>query len=88
MLGEDDESLMVIECMPAPETRDYVEKVMAAYWTYRKKFGQDVKTLDALATGQKYVDARWDEEPAPVIEKVSSKKSRKAGHKGGHRRRT
>lgn len=88
MLGEDDESLMVIECMPAPETRDYVEKVMAAYWTYRKKFGQDVKTLDALASGQKYVDARWDEEPPPVIEKVSTKKSRKAGHKGGRRHRT
>ena len=67
MLGEDDESLMVIECMPAPETRDYVEKVMAAYWTYRKKFGQDVTTLDMLASGQKYVDARWDTEPDPVV---------------------
>ncbi|HEX5377354.1 MAG TPA: lytic transglycosylase domain-containing protein [Phenylobacterium sp.] len=73
MLGDDDESLMVIECMPAPETRDYVEKVMAAYWTYRKKFGQDVKTLDALATGQKYVDARWDDEPAPVAEPVPAR---------------
>lgn len=85
MLGDDDESLMVIECMPAPETRDYVEKVMAAYWTYRKKFGQDVKTLDALATGQKYVDARWDDEPAPVAEPVKAKtKTHKA--KRGRRR--
>jgi soluble lytic murein transglycosylase-like protein len=89
MLGDEDESLMVIECMPAPETRDYVEKVMAAYWTYRKKFGQDVKTLDALATGQKYVDARWDEEPPPVVEKaVSKRKGGKAKHGGGKRRRT
>jgi soluble lytic murein transglycosylase-like protein len=88
MLGEDDESLMVIECMPAPETRDYVEKVMAAYWTYRKKFGQEVKTLDALATGQKYVDARWDEEPPPVIEKaVAKRKGGKAKHGGAKRRR-
>jgi soluble lytic murein transglycosylase-like protein len=89
MLGDDDESLMVIECMPAPETRDYVEKVMAAYWTYRKKFGQDVKTLDALATGQKYVDARWDEEPPPVVEKTVSKRHKggKAKHGGGKRRR-
>jgi soluble lytic murein transglycosylase-like protein len=46
MLGEDDESLMVIECMPALETRNYVEKVMAAYWNYRKKFGQESVTLD------------------------------------------
>jgi soluble lytic murein transglycosylase-like protein len=87
MLGEDDESLMVIECMPAPETRDYVEKVMAAYWTYRKKFGQDVKTLDALATGQKYVDARWDEEPPPVVEKVSSKRKGGKSRHGGKRRK-
>ena len=78
MLGDDDDSLMVIACMPAPETRAYVEKVMAAYWTYRKKFGQDVKTLDALAQGEKYADARWDEEPAPV-------KARRHGHRGRHR---
>jgi soluble lytic murein transglycosylase-like protein len=87
MLGEDDESLMVIECMPAPETRDYVEKVMAAYWTYRKKFGQEVKTLDALATGQKYVDARWDEEPPPVIEKAVAKRHKGKGGKSAKRRR-
>ena len=68
MLGEDDESLMVIECMPAPETRNYVERVMAAYWTYQKKFGQESRTLDALASGQKYIDARWDAPlPQPVL---------------------
>jgi len=78
MLGDEDDSLMVIACMPAPETRAYVEKVMAAYWTYRKKFGQDVNTLDALAQGEKYADARWDEEPAPV--------KARHGHKG-HRHR-
>ena len=69
MLGDDDESLMVIECMPAPETRNYVEHVMAAYWTYQKKFGQESRTLDALATGQKYIDARWDAPlPAAKVE--------------------
>lgn len=80
MLGEDDESLMVIECMPALETRNYVEKVMAAYWNYRKKFGQESVTLDAIATGQRYVDIRWDAEPPPVAAapaKASKKKSRK-----------
>ncbi|MBP9755360.1 MAG: lytic transglycosylase domain-containing protein, partial [Phenylobacterium sp.] len=69
MLGEDDESLMVIECMPAVETRNYVERVMAAYWTYQKKFGQESRTLDALATGQKYIDARWDA-PLPAAKVV------------------
>jgi soluble lytic murein transglycosylase-like protein len=71
MLGDDDESLMVIECMPALETRNYVERVMAAYWTYQKKFGQESRTLDALATGEKYIDARWDvPTPPPILIKA------------------
>jgi len=60
MLGDDADSLLVIECLPSLETRNYVEKVVAAYWTYRKKFGSDSKTLDALASGAKFVDARLD----------------------------
>ena len=59
MVGEDD-PLMIVESLPSVETRNYVEKVMAAYWTYQKKFGLESRTLDALATGQKYIDARWD----------------------------
>ncbi|MCI3135543.1 lytic transglycosylase domain-containing protein [Phenylobacterium aquaticum] len=78
MLGDDDESLMVIECMPALETRNYVEKVMAAYWSYRKKFGQESVTLDALASGERYADIRLDAEPPPVVEKVRETKKSKA----------
>ncbi|MDP1600674.1 lytic transglycosylase domain-containing protein [Phenylobacterium sp.] len=58
-VGEDD-SLLIIESLPSLETRNYVEKVMAGYWTYRKKFGMDSKTLDALAMGANFVDARLD----------------------------
>ena len=47
MVGEDD-PLLLIECLPALETRNYVEKVMAAYWTYRRMFGEETRTLDAL----------------------------------------
>ncbi|MEI6440468.1 MAG: lytic transglycosylase domain-containing protein [Alphaproteobacteria bacterium] len=86
MLGEDDDSLMVIECMPAPETRDYVEKVMAAYWAYRKKFGQDLGTLDAVASGQKYIDARWDEDPPPVALKPPASRKSKARRSARHHR--
>ncbi len=60
MLGDDADSLMIIECLPSLETRNYVEKVLAAYWTYKKKFGEHPKTLDALAEGAKFVDARLD----------------------------
>lgn len=58
-VGEDD-SLLIIESLPSLETRNYVEKVMAGYWTYRRKFGEDSKTLDALAQGATFVDARLD----------------------------
>jgi soluble lytic murein transglycosylase-like protein len=60
MLGDDADSLMLIECLPAQETRNYVEKVVAAYWTYRRMFGEETRTLDALAQGAKTVDARLD----------------------------
>ncbi|WP_374570021.1 lytic transglycosylase domain-containing protein [Phenylobacterium sp.] len=60
MLGDDTDSLMVIESMPAQETRNYVEKVVAAYWVYRRLFNEDTNTLDALAAGAKVADATLD----------------------------
>uniref|UniRef100_UPI00286B233A lytic transglycosylase domain-containing protein n=1 Tax=Phenylobacterium sp. TaxID=1871053 RepID=UPI00286B233A len=60
-VGPEADSLMIIESLPSVESRNYVEKVMAAYWTYRKKFGQESKTLDALAQGAEFVDARLDQ---------------------------
>jgi soluble lytic murein transglycosylase-like protein len=64
-LGPGADSLLVVESMPAPETRGYVKKVMAAYWTYRRQFGAPTRTLDAVAAGQPVIDARLDAlEPA------------------------
>lgn len=59
MVGEDD-PLLLIECLPALETRDYVEKVMTGYWTYKHMFGEQTKTLDALAGGAKRIEASLD----------------------------
>lgn len=59
MVGDDD-PLLMIECLPALETRDYVEKVVAGYWTYKHMFGEETKTLDALAGGATRIDARLD----------------------------
>jgi soluble lytic murein transglycosylase-like protein len=59
MVGEDD-PLLLMECLPALETRDYVEKVMTGYWTYKHMFGEQTKTLDALAGGAKRIDASLD----------------------------
>jgi soluble lytic murein transglycosylase-like protein len=50
-VGRDADPLMLIESLPAKETREYVEKVMAGYWIYRRQFGEDTPSLDALASG-------------------------------------
>lgn len=59
-LGGDADSLLLMESLPALETRDYVEKVMVAYWTYKRRFGGEPRTLDALARGEGFTDLRMD----------------------------
>jgi soluble lytic murein transglycosylase-like protein len=54
-MGQDSDSLMMVESMPSGQTRDYVQRVMAGYWTYRQIFGFDSHTLDAAASGLKAV---------------------------------
>ena len=44
--------LIFIETIPARETRDYVERVLANLWIYRSRLGQETPTLDRLAAGQ------------------------------------
>ncbi|MDQ0465769.1 soluble lytic murein transglycosylase-like protein [Caulobacter ginsengisoli] len=58
--GSDTDSLLLIESLPALQTRDYVEKVVAGYWAYRRKFGESTATLDAAARGEKLIDIRID----------------------------
>ena len=60
MLGGDADSLLLMECLPAQETRAYVQKVLTGYWTYRKMWGERSPTLDALATGERAIDERLD----------------------------
>jgi soluble lytic murein transglycosylase len=60
-IGTDSDSLMLIESLPAQETRAYVEKVMANYWLYRRQFGAPTATLDALAGGGKRVSSALDQ---------------------------
>ncbi|MGF1454320.1 MAG: lytic transglycosylase domain-containing protein [Alphaproteobacteria bacterium] len=46
-----DDPLLFVEAIPVPETRDYIERVMAAFWIYRASMGQGTPSLDALASG-------------------------------------
>lgn len=50
-LGADPDALMMVECLPAQETRAYVERVMAGYWLYRRQLGGKTTSLEALAGG-------------------------------------
>ena len=52
-MGGDADSLMLVESMPSGQTRDYVQRVMAYYWTYRQIFGLDAQTLGAANPGGK-----------------------------------
>jgi soluble lytic murein transglycosylase-like protein len=60
VVGPDADSLMIVESLPFAETRAYVQKVMAAYWTYRRQFGVESRTLDAAAADSHFIDARLD----------------------------
>ncbi|HEX8469956.1 MAG TPA: lytic transglycosylase domain-containing protein, partial [Brevundimonas sp.] len=68
-LGPTPDPLLLIETIDVPQARDYVEKVMAAYWIYQRMFGKPLNTLDAVASGAGLISIGLDfvaPVPAPV----------------------
>ena len=47
--GED--PLLFVESIPVAETRSYVKRLMVYHWMYRRRFGQDAKSLEDTAQG-------------------------------------
>ncbi len=45
-----DDPMLFIESIPSGETRAFVERVMVNYWIYRMRLGQDIPSLDAVAS--------------------------------------
>jgi hypothetical protein len=43
--------LLFLESMGAPETRDYVKRVMAYYWMYSRRMREPAPSLDQSARG-------------------------------------
>jgi soluble lytic murein transglycosylase len=43
--------LLFLESLPNRETRNFVERVMANYWVYQDRLGQDTPSLDRVAAG-------------------------------------
>jgi soluble lytic murein transglycosylase-like protein len=46
-----DDPLLFVESMPSPQTRAFVERVLAFFWIYQARLGQEPRSLGALATG-------------------------------------
>jgi soluble lytic murein transglycosylase-like protein len=65
-----DDPLMQIETLPAKETREYVERVMAGYWLYRRQFGETTPSLDALAGGARITVAYDRSKPAGRVQQA------------------
>ncbi len=68
-LGQDADPLLLIETIDVPQAREYVEKVVAAYWIYQRMNGRPLNTLDAVASGASLIPIALDyvaPPPAPV----------------------
>ncbi len=64
-LGPDADPLLLIETIDVPQAREYVEKVVAAYWIYQRMNGRPLNTLDAVASGATRVPLSLDYVPPP-----------------------
>jgi Soluble lytic murein transglycosylase and related regulatory proteins (some contain LysM/invasin domains) len=64
-LGPDADPLLLIETIDVPQARDYVEKVVAAYWIYQRLMGRPLNTLQAVASGASAVPLSLDYVPPP-----------------------
>jgi soluble lytic murein transglycosylase-like protein len=65
-LGNDYDSLLVMESIPVAQTRQYVEEVAANYWIYRQIMGKDSPSLTQAAADARIIDASADAEPSKV----------------------
>lgn len=64
-LGPNPDPLLLIEVIDVPQARDYVEKVVAAYWIYQRMAGRPLRTLDAVAAGEGHIPVSLDYVPPP-----------------------
>lgn len=65
-MAEIKDPLLFIESIPFAETRGYVKKVLANFWAYRFRLGQETASLDAVAGGDWPVYMAVDARPTQV----------------------
>lgn len=72
-LGPDPDPLLLIETIDVPQARDYVEKVVAAYWIYQRLMGGPLNTLDAVVAGRPNISIGLDYvPPSPPVEMAAA----------------
>jgi soluble lytic murein transglycosylase-like protein len=62
--------LLFIESIPAAETRNFIERVLANYWIYQLQLGQPTPSLDAVAAGEWPMYAPADDEVLRVADRL------------------
>lgn len=50
--GREDDPLMFLESIRAPETRSYAKRVLTYYWMYRRRIGDNAPSLAEAARGE------------------------------------
>lgn len=50
--GGEDDALLFIESLPAPETRHFITRILYSYWMYSDRLGQPTPSLDDVAAGR------------------------------------
>jgi soluble lytic murein transglycosylase len=66
-LGPDADPLLLIETIDVPQAREYVEKVVAAYWIYQRMNGRPLHTLDAVVSGASRIPLALDYVAPPPV---------------------
>ncbi|MGV3578019.1 lytic transglycosylase domain-containing protein [Brevundimonas sp.] len=66
-LGPNPDPLLLIETIDVPQAREYVEKVVAAYWIYQRMTGGPLNTLDAVVAGQTLIPIGLDYVAPPPV---------------------
>ncbi|MGE0714382.1 MAG: transglycosylase SLT domain-containing protein [Alphaproteobacteria bacterium] len=74
-VDHDGDPLLFMEAVPAAETRQFIERVLAAMWIYQLRLGQPSPTLDAVAAGRWPVYATTDDPQRPSVASVEPRQS-------------
>ncbi|BAE53202.1 lytic transglycosylase domain-containing protein [Paramagnetospirillum magneticum] len=69
-IRHNDDPLLLVESLPARQTRVFVQRVMTGYWIYQSRLGQKSDTLDAVASGD-WPFYNGQDPVHPRIQKVS-----------------